>query len=354
MSDTFENRTFADRMIRALNEAGLCLMTSIGHRAGLFDALRDQPPMSSQELAVRAGRNERYVREWLGAMATAGVVVVEGERFRLPAAHAASLTRAAGVDNLASYTQYIALLGSVEDELVECFRQGGGVPYDRYPRFHEIMAEDSSQSVALALESSILPLVPGLADRLRHGIQVLDVGCGCGRVLNRMAELFPASRFVGKDLSTEAIGRANHDAAHRGLRNVTFVEEDLSNFDQTAEQESFDLVLTLDAIHDQGKPLAVLRGICRSLRLDGTYLMQEIRASSHVDRNVDHPLGTFLYTISCMHCMTVSLASGGEGLGAMWGEEKIRQYLANAGFGAVVKYELPHDIQNDWFVVRKA
>ena len=63
--------------------------------------------------------------------------------------------------------------------------------------------------------------------------------------------------------------------------------------------------------------------------------MQDIKGSSHVHKNIDHPLGTFLYTVSCMHCMTVSLAQGGEGLGAMWGEEKTREYLRRAGFRSV-------------------
>jgi len=81
--------------------------------------------------------------------------------------------------------------------------------------------------------------------------------------------------------------------------------------------------------------------------------MQDIRGSSHVHKNIDHPIGTFLYAVSTMHCMTVSLAQGGEGLGAMWGEEKTREYLGRAGFGSVEKHELAHDIQNYWYVVKK-
>jgi ubiquinone/menaquinone biosynthesis C-methylase UbiE len=121
----------------------------------------------------------------------------------------------------------------------------------------------------------------------------------------------------------------------------------------TAEPESFDLITTFDAVHDQARPMNVLRGIHRALRADGVYLMQDIKGSSEVHKNIGHPLGTLLYTVSCMHCMTVSLAQGGEGLGAMWGEEKTRDYLARAGFGFVEKHELAHDIQNNWYVVRK-
>jgi len=101
-----------------------------------------------------------------GAMATAGVVEVDptNTRFTLPAEHAAFLTRAAAADNVAVFAQYIGLLGGVEDDIVECFKNGGGVPYENYPRFHEVMAEDSGQSVLSSLESHIVPLVRGLSE----------------------------------------------------------------------------------------------------------------------------------------------------------------------------------------------
>ncbi len=353
--DARKAEAFAGRLLGALNDGAFCLMASIGHRTGLFDTMRHQPPMTSAELASRAGLNERYVREWLGAMVTASVVSVDPQtlRFSLPPEHAAFLTRAAAADNIALFTQYIALLGSVEDEIVECFKKGGGVPYERYPRFHAVVAEDSAQSVLSSLETQILPLVPGLAERLARGIRALDAGCGRGRVLNRLAELFPRSRFVGMDLSEEAIAAARDEAASKRLDNVEFTAVDLSDFDERAEAESFDFITTFDAVHDQAKPLALLRGIHRALRRGGVYLMQDIKGSSHPHKNVGHPLGTFLYTASCMHCMTVSLAQGGEGLGAMWGEEKTREYLERAGFRSVEKRELSHDISNNWYVISK-
>ncbi len=353
--DPQKAEAFAGRMLRALNDGALCLMASIGHRTGLFDAMRGQAPMTSPEIALRAGLDERYVREWLGAMVTAGVVDVDPQsaRYHLPPEHAAFLTRPAGADNLAVFAQYVSLLGNVEDDVVACFKNGGGVPYERFPRFHAVMAEDSGLSVLSSLESHILPLVPGLVDRLERGVRVLDAGCGSGRTLNRLAELFPRSRFVGMDLSKEAIRAAREEASTKGLKNVEFVAVDLGDFDRKAEAESFDFITTFDAVHDQGKPLNLLKGIHRALERDGVYLMQDIKGSSHVHKNIGHPIGTFLYTASCMHCMTVSLAQGGEGLGAMWGEEKTREYLERAGFRSVEKHELAHDIQNNWYVVRK-
>ena len=226
------------------------------------------------------------------------------------------------------------------------------MPYTRYGRFHELMAEDSGQSVLPMLREHILPLVPGLIEHLEQGIRVLDVGCGRGRAVNLMADRFPSSTFVGYDLSEEAIGFARDEAAREGHANARFEVRDLSRFDEEAEAGAFDLVTSFDAIHDQARPLSVLRGIRRSLAEGGVYLAQDVKGSSYHHLNRDHPLGTLIYTMSCMHCMTVSLAQGGEGLGAMWGREMAERYFREAGFGSVEVHELPHDPFNYFYVCR--
>jgi 2-polyprenyl-3-methyl-5-hydroxy-6-metoxy-1,4-benzoquinol methylase len=192
------------------------------------------------------------------------------------------------------------------------------------------MAEDSGQSVLSSMESHVLPLVPGLTGRLAAGIRVLDVGCGRGRIMNRLAELYPASVFLGMDFSEEAVKYGRAEASRKGLPNIGFVAKDLSDFDRTAEAERFDFITTFDAVHDQARPLNVLRGIHRALTTDGVYLMQDIKGSSCVHNNVDHPIGTLLYTVSCMHCMSVSLAQGGEGSGGPRELDRKRGALSEA------------------------
>jgi 2-polyprenyl-3-methyl-5-hydroxy-6-metoxy-1,4-benzoquinol methylase len=344
---------FAERMVGVLNEGAIALMTSIGHRTGLFDAMAGLPPSTSDQIASAANLNERYVREWLGAMVVGGIVEHDPEEgtYQLPREHAAFLTRSASPDNIAAFAQYIPLLGSVEDGIVESFRHGGGVPYSAFPRFHEVMAEDSGQTVLPALTDHILPLVPALVERLEKGIDVLDVGCGSGRALNLMARTFPNSRFVGYDLSEEAIARARVEAQEHGTTNARFEVKDAATLDEEAR---YDLITTFDAVHDQADPAAVLKGIAEALREDGVYLMQDIAGSSHHHNNLEHPIGPFLYTISCMHCMTVSLAQGGAGLGAMWGEEKAKQMLEEAGFKEVEIEQLPHDFQNYYYIATKS
>ena len=345
---------FETRYVDILNGGALCLMTSIGHRSGLFDTMARLGPATSATLAHAAGLQERYVREWLGAMVTGRFVSYDetNAKYQLPADHAACLTRAATPNNLATYAQYIPLLGQVEDELLGCFENGGGVPYARYPRFHEVMAEDSGQTVLPALIDEILPLAPDLIDRLEHGIEVLDVGCGRGRAINLLAERFPNSAFLGIDLNQEATDFANQEAEARNLNNAHFRALDLSTFDRDAENGQFDLVLTFDAVHDQAEPDRVLKGIRKALKDDGLYLAQDIKGSSNLETNMDHPIGPLLYTLSTMHCMTVSLAQGGAGLGAMWGRELAERMFKDAGFGVVEVHELEHDIQNNYYICR--
>lgn len=350
----FNEELFADceaRLVNALNDSGMLLMVSIGHRLGLFNALQGAEPMTSVELADKTGLQERYIREWLGSLVAGRVIKTDPARgtYWLPAEWAALLSDGADV-NMAVYAQFMPLLGKVEDDIIHCFREGGGVPYERYDRFHEVMAEDSSQTVLAALFDAILPLVDGIEDRLSNGIRVLDLGCGRGKALMKLAQRYPKSRFTGYDLSEEAIAWARAEAQNLRLTNVTFEVRDLTDFDQTGPRAAFEFITTFDAIHDQAKPLNVLTGIRRALTEDGVYLAQDIRGTSHHHSDAEHPLGAFLYAVSCMHCMTVSLAQGGEGLGTMWGRERALDYMHRAGFGTVMVHELEHDIQNDYFV----
>ena len=350
-----EMDAFGERVVSILNESSLGLMISIGYRVGLFEAMKGLPPLSSEAIADRAGLSERYVREWLGAMTAGDIVNVDdsGERFQLPDSHAAMLTEEGEGECLAHLAQYVSLMGSVEEKIIDCFHRGGGVPYSEYPRFHEVMAADSRQSVVSALEEHILPLDPGLIVILNNGIRVLDVGCGRGYALRLMAKRFPRSQFVGYDLSDEAIEFGTKAARDEGLENIVFESQDLTSFDKDAPEHAFDLITAFDAIHDQARPDRVLAGIHRALAKDGTFLMQDIGASSNVAKNRDHPIGPLLYTISCLHCMTVSLAQGGLGVGAMWGEEMTTDFLKAAGFANVDRYSLEHDIQNYYYIARK-
>jgi SAM-dependent methyltransferase len=340
---------FAERLIRMMNEAALALMVSVGHRTGLFDAMAAAPAATSAEIAARASLDERYVREWLAVMTTGRIVEHDGAAgsYSLPADHVGWLTRAAGMGNLATGMQYIGLMAQVEDQIVDCFRHGGGVPYSAFPRFQAVMAEDSNAVRDATLVDVTLPLVPGLTDRLRQGIDVADVGCGSGHAVNVMAQAFPLSRFTGFDFSDTGIAAGRLEAERNGLANARFEKRDAARL---GEISRFDFITTFDAVHDQARPDLVLTGIGQALRPGGRYLCVDTSASSQLADNLDHPLGPFLYAVSCMHCMTVSLADGGMGLGTMWGEQTARKMLGEAGFTSIEVMHLDGDVVNAYIL----
>lgn len=350
--DNEKAEAFAGHMLDVLNHAALAQMASIGHQLGLFDVMADLPPASDRRIAEAAGLNQRYVREWLGAMVTGQVIdfAPENATYSLPPEHAAALTRHAGPDNLAQPTQFLPLLAQVEESIVECFRKGGGLPYSAYPRFHQLMAEDSAAIHDAALIDSMLPLVPGLIERLNRGIEVADIGCGCGHAINLMAQAFPSSQFVGYDISEEGLQEGRRESQELGLTNAHFELRDASSLDV---KNRFDFITAFDAIHDQAEPARVLEGIADALRPQGVFLMVDFGASSHVHENIEFPAGPFMYTISCMHCVPVSMGLDGPGLGAMWGEQTARKMLTEAGFTRIEIKQVEGDIFNNYFIASK-
>ena len=350
--DATKAEAFAGQMLGLFNGAMLSLMVSIGHQTGLFDRMAGLPPSTSAQIAQATGLNERYVREWLGAMVTGRIIEYDPNSgaYRLPPEHAATLTRAAGPDNLANLAQYIPLMGNVEEHIISAFRNGGGVPYSAFPRFQQLQAEESAQIHDAVLIDVTLPLVPGLVDRLNAGIDVLDIGCGQGHSINLMARAFSNSRFTGYDFSEDGVAAGRAEADSWGLTNARFNVKDVSTLDEPA---SYDVITAFDAIHDQAQPTTVLRAIAEALRPDGVFLMVDIAASSNLHENLDHPLAPMLYAVSTMHCMTVSLALDGEGLGTMWGEQLARQKLAEAGFTKVEAKQVAGDIMNHYYIATK-
>jgi SAM-dependent methyltransferase len=213
-----------------------------------------------------------------------------------------------------------------------------------------MMAEDSDQTVLAGLFETILPLVPSLVEKLDRGMDVLDAGCGRGRALQAMAARFPQSRFTGYDLCEDAILDASRSASAAGLANASFTVCDLRDWNEEAE---YDLVTTFDAVHDQKDPQDFLRRLHRALRPGGTYLMQDIGGSARLENNMDFPMASFLYAVSCCHCTPISIGQGGAGLGTMWGWETAEEMLRNAGFQRAERHVLPHDPMNIWFVAER-
>ena len=340
---------FARKLFGLYTNGILTLMVDIGHKTGLFEAAA-QGPGTSGEIAQRAGLNERYVREWLGAMATGGIVTYDSAAgtFTLPPEHAACLTGTSS-RNLAAGSQFLPMLARHLSKIADCFRRGGGVPYSDFrPDFTEAMDASWRLLYDGLLIKGFLPVAKGLPERLTAGISVADIGCGTGHAINLMAREYPRSTFVGYDLSEEAIDRARAEARAMGLSNARFEAQDVTRLPAGAR---FDLLTSFDAIHDQRDPATVLRAAANALAMDGIYLMIEPRASSNLEGNIGNPFAPYMYGVSVLHCMTVSLAEGGAGLGTAWGEQTARRMLTEARFRSIEVFDAPGP-QNSIYVCR--
>jgi SAM-dependent methyltransferase len=334
-----ERTTFAERLVELYTGAALTHMIALGARTGLFAAAASGPA-TSQELADRAGLNERYVREWLAALSAGGVFdyAPDTATYTLPPERA-ELLSGNSYRNLAPMSQTLVSFGQHVPALAACFRDGGGVPYSAFrPEFTERMDDSWRRIYDELLIDGFLGAVPGVIDRLRDGIRVADVGCGTGHAVNLMAQAFPASTFTGYDIAEDAIAAGRAEAAGLGSANATF---ELRDARELPSDPGFDLITAFDVIHDQVHPAAVLASIRSALADDGTFLMIDFKFSSRLENNLDNPFAALYYTISTMHCMTVSLAEGGDGLGTVWGLELAERMLRAAGFNTVTVLDAP-------------
>lgn len=342
---------FAGRLFDTFTAGMVTSMIDLAHRTGLLETLAAGPG-TSQHLADRAGLVERYVRECLGALVTSGIVDYDPARgtYTLPAEHAVCLT-GEGSLNLAPMSVGNTLLAKHVEGVARAFREGGGVPYEQFrPEFTSVMDGVSRGLLDGQLLDGILPLAGGLKARMAEGIRAADVGCGTGHAINLMARSFPRSTFVGYDLAADAIAAARAEAADYGLANASFEVVDVARM---PVEPPLDAVFAFDAIHDQFDPVAVLDRIHAALVPGGTFLMVDIKAASALEDNVGNPLAPWMYGVSTLHCMTVSLAHGGAGLGTVWGEQLARTMLADAGFTETGVYDVPDDPLDSVYVTHK-
>jgi SAM-dependent methyltransferase len=338
-------QAFAGRMMEVLDASMVQRMVSVGDETGLFETMAGLPPSTSVEIAAAAGLKERYVREWLAVMATARIVDYErtAKTFVLPPEHAAALSGQIG-----AFASYISQVGLTEEQIAGHFRDGGGVSYDQQPGLTDfITGRMMRPRMEESLISEVLPVVPGLPERLAAGIDVADVGSGLGYHVNLMAKAYPESRFTGYEFRPEALAAARAEAEQLAITNARFEARDVATLEASA---AFDLVTTFDVIHDLAHPARVLSGIHNVLRPGGVLLMVDVAASSELADNLDRPAPSVFYAIGLMRCMSLSLSQGGTGLGPMWGEQLALEMLADAGFVNTKVERVDVDPGNNYYV----
>jgi SAM-dependent methyltransferase len=323
----------------------------IGDRLGLFKTLAGAGPVTSEQLASKTGLNERYVREWLKAMVAAEYIDYDpaSGRFVMTPEQEFVLGDDASPLSVGGPLQFTTPTVLNTPKIMDAFRNGGGVSYAE-------MGEDVREGIARFfgpgytnfLVNDWLAAVPGLTDRLSRGIYVADVGCGFGMSTVTMAAAFPKSRFLGVDDDLGSIDRARRLAAERHVRNVRWVAAPAHHLPPTPPH---DLICTFDCIHDMADPRTTLRAIHDALADDGVYLWSEPNASDNPLEN-RNPVGKAFACVSPLHCMTVSLAHDGEGLGTIIGERGVRELGKEAGFSSIEKLPIQNPF-NQFFALRK-
>jgi 2-polyprenyl-3-methyl-5-hydroxy-6-metoxy-1,4-benzoquinol methylase len=323
----------------------------IGDRLGLFKAMADEAPVTSADLAGKTGLNERYVREWLRSMVASEYLDydTESDRYVMTKEQAFVLANEDSPMFVGGAFHFATPSILNTPRIMDAFRNGGGIPYT-----------EIGEEVPWAIERFFRPgyinfltkdwlgAVPGLLPRLEKGAKVLDVGCGGGQSTVTMAAAFPNSRIVGIDYHEPSISRARELAAEKGATNVEFVA---GPADKIPAGQSYDLICSFDCIHDMVDPLATLKAIRGALSPEGVYIWSEPNASdkAHENRN---PVAKVFHAVSPLHCMTVSLAYGGAGLGTVIGEAGARELAEKAGFTSFEKLPIANPF-NQFFALSR-
>jgi 2-polyprenyl-3-methyl-5-hydroxy-6-metoxy-1,4-benzoquinol methylase len=344
--DQAKQEAFVGKVLADASGLTSTVLASIGDRLGLFKDLAANGPATSTQLAARAGINERYAREWLSGMATAGYLEYDAtsSRFTLPPEHASALAEEGGPFFFGGVHQMLMGMTRPLDQLTEAFRHGGGVPQSAY----DDDMWDGMERFTVGWFNNLLvqqwiPAMPDVQAKLEQGAEVVDVGCGRGRALIKLAQAYPNSRYVGYDSFEPTIARATANAEAAGVADrVRFEQLDASG----GLPEQYDVITTFDVVHDAVDPRGLLRAIRKALKPDGIYVCLDINCSEKLEENVG-PLGAFFYGASVLYCMTTSLAHDGEGLGTLGlHEPKVRELCAEAGFSSVQRVPLENPFNN--------
>jgi SAM-dependent methyltransferase len=326
--------SFMGQVLTDLGATIHAALVVIGERAGIYRAMDGAGPLTSEEVAERAGASERYVREWLRAQAAGGYLTYHAadDRYELPPEQAFALAAEDGLSVPGAFQLALATTRNLE-ALTERFRTGEGFGWHEH---HADLFDGTERffrpGYAAHLVAEWLPALEGVEEKLRAGARVADVGCGHGSSTILMAEAFPASTFVGFDYHEPSIARARAAAAEAGVADrVEFVTASSTAFPGSG----YDLVAMFDCLHDMGDPTGAAAHVRRSLAPDGTFMIVEPFANDRVEENMN-PVGRLYYSASTLVCTPASLSQEGRAaLGAQAGEARLRQALLDGGFARV-------------------
>ena len=303
----------------------------IGDRLGLYKAMADSRPITSQELAEKTGTAERYVREWLNAQAAGGFVTYDPQsrRYTLPAEQAVALANEDSPAFVCGAFELATATLRARAEIESAFKTGRGFGWHEHDTGVATGCERFFRPGYNAnLIPSWLPALDGVEDKLRVGAKVADVGCGLGASTRLMAEAYPRSHFAGYDYDPESIDLARGKTSKAAIKNAVFEVAAAASY----PGNDYDLVAMFDCLHDMGDPVGAARHVKQTLAPDGTWLIVEPIAGDKVEQNLN-PVGRAYYAFSSFLCTPNSLSQDvGLALGAQAGEARIRDVVTAGGF----------------------
>ena len=311
------------------------IMAYLGDRLGLYSALAEISPATSQELSDNTGLTERYVREWLSANAAGGYIEYEARtgRFSMTPEQKVIFAAEGHPHCMQGFFQGVVSTYLDEPKVTDVFRSGEGLPWSDHNACLFCGTERFFRPMYAAnLIDSWIPALDGVPEKLGAGAKVADIACGHGSSTIIMAKAFPNSTFHGFDFHEPSIEHARTRARDAGVASNTIFEV------VTAKEYpgmNFDLVTIFDALHDMGDPVGAAEHILRSLSNGGTFMLVEPSAGDSVEENL-HPLGQIYYSFSTMVCTPASRAQEvGLALGAQAGQKRLTEVLTKAGFTRV-------------------
>jgi len=320
-----------EKMLPEAGGAWSMVMALIGDKTGLFKAMDGQGPMTVVQVAERSGCAERYVREWLSAMAAAGWIDcnTQDETFELNAEQSMVFANDESPVNMIGFFEVIGSAVRDHRKIVDAFKSGEGVPWqDHSECLFRGVERFFRTGYSAFLVNDWIPALDGVKDRLEAGARVADVGCGHGASTILMAQAFPNSVFHGYDLHPESIDRAREAAEEAGVDNVDFEVAQAKDF----PGRDYDLVAYFDCLHDMGDPKGAIAYAKSALKPDGTVMLVEPYANDGLADNLT-PVGRLFYSASSCICTPASLSQEvGLALGAQAGEARWREIFEEAGY----------------------
>ncbi len=326
------------------------LMVYYGDRLGLYKAMLDAGPITANQLAKRVGLKERWLLEWLRGQVSAGLLAYQGkDRFELTPEAGVVLTDTTSPRYLAG------MFGEptpphVVERLAQSFRTGIGMSWDDHgPNVARTVERMTGSGHAML--PTVFDKVEGLTSKLKAGVRVSDIGCGSGTALEVLAQKYPNSKFVGYDPSPVAIDRARGKTKQAGLSNISF---EIARGESLPAKPTYDLILILDCMHDMTHPIEVIRAIRKTIKLDGVWIVKDIKCSDKFEENLENPFAATLYGFSMLYCMSSALSEpGGAGLGTLGFNPKVAKKIIKAGgFTQFQQIDFDEDPFNNFYEVR--